>query len=47
MEDQDELIAQRSGGEEVGSEANDRAALEDAGRDADLRVANQEGDAQS
>ena len=31
MEDQDELIIRRSGGEEVGSEANSRAVLEDIG----------------
>ena len=29
MEDQDEFIIRRSGGEEVGSEAKNRAALED------------------
>ena len=37
MEDQDEFIIRRSGGEEVGSEANNRAALEDLGHNnADL-----------
>ena len=29
MEDQDEFIIRMSGGEEVGSEANNRAVLED------------------
>ena len=47
MEDQDELIAQRSGGEEVGSEANDRAALEDIGHNTDSYNANQEGNTQN
>ena len=36
MEDQDEFIIRRSGGEEVGSEANNRAALEDIEHNADL-----------
>ena len=41
MEDQDEFIIRRSGGEEVGSEANNRAVLEDIcrtsiGHNADL-----------
>ena len=31
MEDQHEFIIRRSGGEEVGSEANSRAVLEDIG----------------
>ena len=31
MEDQDEFIIRNSGREEVGSEANNRAALEDIG----------------
>ena len=51
MEDQDELIARRSDGEEeeVDSEANSdsEAALEDAGHSADLRVADKEDNAQS
>ena len=42
MESQDELIARKSDGEEVGLEDDDEAALEDVGRDADLYIANQE-----
>ena len=42
MEGQDELIARKSDGEEVGLEDDDEAALEDVGRDADLYIANQE-----
>ena len=42
MEDQDEFIIRDSGREEVGSEANNRAALEDIGYNADLYIANQE-----
>ena len=45
MEDQDEFIIRSSGREEVGSEANNRAALEDIGYNvynADLYIANQE-----
>ena len=43
MEDQDEFIIRDSGREEVGSEANNRAALEDSiGYNADLYIANQE-----
>ena len=38
MEDQDEFIIRRSGGEEIGSEANNRAALEDIGHNADLYI---------
>ena len=38
MEDQSEFIMRRPGGEEVGSEANARAALEDIGNDADLYI---------
>ena len=56
MEDQDEFIIRRSGGEEVGSEANNRAALEDLGHNnADLylvyilsvHITNQEGNTQN
>ena len=36
MEDQDEFIIRDSGREEVGSEANNRAALEDIGYNADM-----------
>ena len=35
MEDQDEFVIRRLGGEEVGSEAKNRAALEDIGHNAD------------
>ena len=47
MEDQDEFIIRRSGGEEVGSAANNRAALEDIGHNAGLYIANQEGNRQN
>ena len=39
MEDQDEFIIRDSGREEVGSEANNRATLEDVGYNADLYLA--------
>ena len=44
MEDQDEFPMRKSECEEVGLEANNKAALEDAGQNADLRlyIANQE-----
>ena len=42
MENQDESIIRDSGREEVGSEANYRAALEDIGYNTDLYIANQE-----
>ena len=47
MEDQSEFVMRRSGGEEVGSEANNWAALEDIGHNADLYIANQEGNTQN
>ena len=51
MEDQDEFIIRRSGWEEVGSEANNRAVLEDIGHNADLYIyidiANQDGNTQN
>ena len=47
MEDQHEFIIRRSGGEEVGSEANNKAALEDIGHNADMYIANQEGNTQA
>ena len=47
MEDQDEFMIRRSGGEEVGSEANNRAVLEDIGHNTDLYIANQEGNTQN
>ena len=47
MEDQDEIMIWRSGGKEVGSAANNRAALEDIGHNADLYIANQEDNTQN
>ena len=47
MEDQDEFVIRNSGREEVGSEANNRAALEDIGYNTDLYIANQECNAQN
>ena len=47
MEDQDEFIIRDSSREEVDSEANNRAALEDIGHNADLYIANQEGNTQN
>ena len=46
MEDQDELITRKSDCEEVGLEANNEAALEDIGHNADLYIANQEDNTQ-
>ena len=42
MEDQDEFIIRSSGREEIGSEANNRTALEDIGHNTDLYISNQE-----
>ena len=47
MEDQDELITHKSDCEEVGQEAKNKATLEDVGHNADLYVANQEGNTQN
>ena len=47
MQDQDEFITRNANFEDVVSEANDRAILEDIGRNADLCVANQEDNAQT
>ena len=44
---EDEFIIRDSGREEVGSEANNRAALEDIGYNTDLYIANQECNAQN
>ena len=41
------IIYEHTGGEEVGSETNNRAALEDVGHNADLYIANQEGNTQN
>ena len=42
MEDQDELIIRKSDCEELGLEANNKAALEDVRHNADLYIANQQ-----
>ena len=47
MEDQDELIIRKSDSEDVALEANNKAALEDVGHNADLHNANQEDNTQS
>ena len=47
MEDQDELIIRKSDSEDVALEANNKAALEDVGYNADLYIANQEDNTQS
>ena len=47
MEDQSELIICKSDCEEVGLEANNKAALEDVGHNADLYIANQEDNTQN
>ena len=46
MQDQDEFITRNANFEDVVSEANDRAILEDIGCSADLYIANQEDNAQ-
>ena len=43
IEDQDESLIRKSECEEVGLETNNKAALEDVGQNADLYIANQEG----
>ena len=47
MEDQDELIIRKSDCEELGLEANNKAALEDVGHNTDLYIANQEDNMQN
>ena len=47
MEDQDELITRQSDSEDVASEANNKAILEDIGCNADLYIANQEDNTQT
>ena len=47
LEDQDELIIRKSDCEKVGLEANNEAALEDIGHNADLYIANQEDNTQN
>ena len=46
MQDQDELITRKADFEDVASEANDGAILEDIGYTADLYIANQEDNTQ-
>ena len=46
MQDQDEFIMRNANFEDVDSEANDRAILEDIGCNADLYIANQEDNTQ-
>ena len=46
MEDQDELITRKMESEDVASEANNKAILEDIGCNADLYIANEEDDTQ-
>ena len=46
MQDQDEFITSKADFEDVVSEANDRAILEDIGCNADLYIANQEDNTQ-
>ena len=46
MQDQDEFITRKADFEDVVSEANDRAILEDIGCNADLYIANQEDNTQ-
>ena len=45
MEDQDEFLMRKSEYEGVGVEINNKAALEDVGKNADLYIANQEDNA--
>ena len=47
MEDQDDLIVRQPEWDEVGSEVNTKAALEDVGHNADLYIANQEDNTQN
>ena len=46
IEDQDELLTRKSDSEDVASEANNKAILEDIGCNADLYIANQEDNTQ-
>ena len=47
MEDQDEFLIRKSEYEEVGLETDNKAVLEDVGQNADLYIANQEGNTQN
>ena len=46
MEDQDEFLVRKSEHEEAGLETNNWAMLEDVGQNADMYIANQEGNRQ-
>ena len=46
-EDQDEFLMHKSEHKEVDLETNNKAALEDVGQNADLYIANQEGNTQN
>ena len=47
MEDQDEYLIRTSNYEEVGLETDNKAVLEDVGQNADLYIADQEGNTQN
>ena len=47
IEDQDELITRKSDSEDVASESNNKAILEDVGCNADLYIANEEDNSHS
>ena len=47
MEDQDEFIMRNSGHTDVGVETNNAAFLEDIAQNADLYIANQDGNTQT
>ena len=47
MEDQEELITRKSECEDLGSEVNAKAVLEDVGHNADLYIAIQEDNTQN
>ena len=47
MEDQDEFLVRKSEHDEASLETNNKAALEDVGQNADLYIANEEGNMQN
>ena len=47
MEDQDEFLIRKSEYDDIGLETNNKAVLEDVGQNADLYIANQEGNTQN
>ena len=47
MEDQEEFLMRKSDCEEISLETNNRAVFEDVGQNADLYIANQEGNTQN